>query len=338
MARIEDILKCFQSSNYNLYGREKESESIVSFLKSKNQLLHITGNPGTGKTHTVLWTLNNLIESIKTLNTDKETIIKRNSNNNSIENASIDFFKDDSSNSKSKNVDEIEYLYLNYFTEGSKLYNKVKEFIDKFNGEKEINQKKSIKIKQKSINICENQNKIVVIDEFDKYYDEKKKECLKTIYFIKNNGFKLITISNNLRMGNIKFLPYTSTEMITILKNKMANEIECSAVDNVALAYLIKKYGSSGDLRSVIKKLLECILRLNNSKDANSNDIFVRLPDVIDSQNKDFVKSIHHEIIHKIKENEYCEKKAFKKYLKECDVLHLIALERADFNIVYDLL
>ncbi|EJW05047.1 hypothetical protein EDEG_00828 [Edhazardia aedis USNM 41457] len=45
--------------NTGLYLRNREAEKISEFLESKDSILHVCGNPGTGKTHTVKFILRN---------------------------------------------------------------------------------------------------------------------------------------------------------------------------------------------------------------------------------------------------------------------------------------
>lgn len=58
--------------------REKESKKIIDFLNSKEKIMRISGNPGTGKTHTVLETLKFHKKKYKLINVYKEDLKKIN--------------------------------------------------------------------------------------------------------------------------------------------------------------------------------------------------------------------------------------------------------------------
>lgn len=308
MAHFEKILKCFQSSSDCLYGRTEESEAIKKFIEGDDHILHITGNPGTGKTHTVLWTLKCLAAS---QNNAKPETNKTHKN----------------TRSSAKTDDCFRYVYLNYLAEKS-INCRLREHLSEYK-KRRSNSKALEKYKN-----CNHSDFVLVVDEFDKYYEENKKECLKNIHLFLNNGFKIITISNNLKMGTIRFSPYSATNIVEILQEKMEKEIGEQVVDHIALDYLVKKYGN-GDLRAVMKKVAEIFLKARAAGEGNCR---IRLADVIGTQEKQIEKGVHHEIILAIKENEPSEKVAYQKYLKECDTLSLAVIEKQEFEVIFDFL
>lgn len=253
LVRIKDIVNCFTNSS-KVYLRESEIQQIRKFINSKNQILHITGNPGTGKTASVCSILKNT-----------------------------------------------RFEYINYFSERQ--------------------------IKQK---LEKTKSKIVVIDEFDKYFEEKKQECLKILIKLKNNK-KIITISNNLRMGNIRFKPYSYSELKQIIELKIEAEIGNKIMDSECINFLAKKYEKTGDLRSVFKAILNAISNMNEVLDRK-----LTIKDFIETVETN-EKGIHRKIISKIKQNELKRTLAYKAYLKECDETGIPCIIKSDFNILFDM-
>ncbi|KAL6121316.1 orc1 [Nucleospora cyclopteri] len=95
------------------------------------------------------------------------------------------------------------FLYTNYFTD--------------------INISKLIRNSKK---------KIIVIDEFDRFFEEKRRECISLMLSIRRKKQKLITISNNLilncknyneksNINLLQFLPYKRDDFIEIIKSKI---------------------------------------------------------------------------------------------------------------------
>lgn len=262
MAALEKIIQCFKASSDGcLYGRDSEVAAIKKFMRSELPVLHITGNPGTGKTCAVRWALRST-----------------------------------------------RFLYVNYFLEASM----------------------SSALKQAH-------HKVVVIDEFDKYLEEKKAECLKNILFLKSKGKKVITISNSLRLGSIVFKPYTSSEIVKILKEKMDKELGMQVIDDLALVFLSKRFEKTGDLRLVLKAILDAYLKRENLHTV-CGDHILRLEDFVERKEAGAEKGIHHELISKAREAELGRRQAYKDYMKECNAMSLMPLSRMDFEMIFDLL
>lgn len=272
---VNKAIKCFTECN-RIYGRKDECKQIKEFLKSNEQILHITGSPGTGKTTIVKW------------------ILPKDS-----------------------------FLYLNYFNEPK-------------------------------ITLNNKAPKIIVFDEFDKFQEERKSECLKFLNQIRKLKKKLITISNDLKMGNIRFKPYSINETEQILKEKISLEIGIEIMDQKCMAFLAKKYGEKGDLRALFKVIVAILSRKNNTieleidnlTENQNNKTNMKSPDstyLLDI--KDFITTvkvtesgIHHQIIEKIKNNTVGQKESFKKYLEECEELSLTPLPKTDFNTILEML
>ncbi|ELA42165.1 uncharacterized protein VICG_00808 [Vittaforma corneae ATCC 50505] len=210
---------------------------------------------------------------------------------------------------------------------------------------------------------------IIVIDEFDRYLEEKRQECLRLLVSLKNKNKKIITISNNLKMGNMRFKPYTADELKGIIKMKMENELGRHIMDEECIAFLAKKHEKAGDLRGLFKTILNAISKKeiesteeSSSKENAKNSMYIkdgRKPGK-ESDNstqnkdvatncyilsvKDFIeserqgeKSIHHQIISKVKENESSKARAYKKYLAECDQLSIPSVTKSDFSMIFDM-
>lgn len=175
--------------------------------------------------------------------------------------------------------------------------------------------------------------RIVVIDEFDKYFAEKKSECMKNTIRMSKRGTKLITISNNLRMGHLKFGPYGSKEILCILNEKIAREIGAEIAEKPALAYIAKKFDRCGDMRVLFKFILEAILR----KKEDSGGCKLLLGDCTASGTSDSGKNIHHQMISKIAADGVRVSEAYGAYLKECETMGIPVFGRHDFDMVFEM-
>lgn len=218
--------------------RENEKSKISSFLNSSEKILHIAGQPGTGKTLTVKYMLKNK-----------------------------------------------KYTYINYI----------------------LNDKLD----------C-NEN-IIVLDEFDKFYNSKRSECMN--YLKKNSRKKIITISNDLLFNKncLFFKPYTKKEITEIIRKKIKSDrIEDLLIDIVSA----KEYY---DLRRVINVFHNLLVQKKDK---------ITLTDLnYDKNNK---LSIHQQIVNEIK-REFAEKRlAYKNYLDKCKMLRIEGLNRIDFLSIYE--
>lgn len=243
-----------ENNSDQIIGREDEISKIVGFLKSKNLIFHITGNPGTGKTSVI-----------------KHVLGKQ------------------------------PFCYLNYLQEEN-LNTKIKEFL-------------------------RSKIKILVLDEFDKFYLENKKECLKAMINLKRKLVKTITISNDLRMGNLKFMPYSVPEMLSIIKTKTKNNYETD-IDEIILRYLILNYGKQGDVRAVLTKLNGLMSRTDGKK--------LQIKDLREQKQETENRGIHHEIIGNIKKEGVKGIEGYKEYYKVCEEMMILPLERHIYTMIYD--
>lgn len=175
-------------------------------------------------------------------------------------------------------------------------------------------------------NIKEN---LVVIDEFDRYFSEKKGECMKYLSGLKQTGKKVITISNNLKMGDLKFVPYNAFEIKQILLEKINNEIGQAIIADNALTYLSKKFEKSGDLRLVFKFVFEILNKMEN------DSFMIKVTDLFNKSEIKTEKNVHHEIIMKIIDEG--EKEVYSSYLKECSLFNIPILTKQDFEMVYEM-
>lgn len=302
---VEQAVKCFTGCK-KIYLRDEEVRRVNAFLLSEDSIFHVTGNPGTGKTATV-----------------RSILRDRN------------------------------FAYVNYFSEP---------------------EMRSVLEKSKA--------GIIVIDEFDKYLEEKKQECLRLMVSLKNKNKKVITISNNLRMGNVRFRPYTAGELKRIMRMKMEDELGGCIMDEQCMEFLAKKHEKTGDLRGLFKAILnaiskkeventaeiqsekcienkgkesaskensknrECAKYMGKTRRKRANSVQSRggLAKCCILGIKDFIeneklgeKSIHHQIICKVKEIKSSKANAYKEYLAECDQLSIPHVTKSDFNMIFDM-
>lgn len=177
---------------------------------------------------------------------------------------------------------------------------------------------------------------IVIIDEFDKYLEEKKQACLQAIIHLKNCSKKVITISNNLRMGNIRFQPYSYEELVQILTVKMKKEIGRCIMDQKCVSFLAKKHERDGDLRRMFKSILDALSKKSFSKTEESGYL-LDVSDFIRNEKQE-KHGIHHEIISKIKEEQLNKLLAFKSYINECNEMSILSISKADFDMIFEML
>lgn len=175
---------------------------------------------------------------------------------------------------------------------------------------------------------------VVVVDEFDRYFAEKKAEAMRHVIGLGNRGIKLITISNNLRMGSLEFRPYDSEGILAIINAKMTAELGAEIIDRPALLYLVKRFGQSGDLRIVFKSILELLLR----KAANTGGLGLQLADCLSaSLDKPGTRNIQHQMIMECASGGRGLAEAYGEYLKECSRMDLPVFTRQDFAMVFEL-
>ncbi|KAM0681340.1 Origin recognition complex [Glugoides intestinalis] len=184
----------------------------------------------------------------------------------------------------------------------------------------------------------DSKEQLFVIDEFDKYLEEKKKECLRSVLLLRKQGRKLITISNDLRIGNIRFQPYTLEELETILKKKMETELGKRIMDDKCISFVAKKYEKAGDLRGLfccIQGTLSMKDELKRENKQNS-EYLLEIEDFVENRRKN-IQSVHHKIITKIKAETMSKKTGFKMYLNECDALSISSMSRMEFEMAFDI-
>lgn len=177
---------------------------------------------------------------------------------------------------------------------------------------------------------------IVVIDEFDKYVEEKKKECLRSVLLLRKQGKKLITISNDLRIGNIRFQPYSLEELEIILKKKMENELGKRIMNEKCISFVAKKYEKTGDLRGLFCCIQNLLSRKDESKGENNQntEYLLEIADFVENGRKS-IESVHHKIIAKIRSETGSKKTAFKMYLKECSDLSISSMSKMEFEMAF---
>lgn len=252
---LKKVYQVFSPQATKIYLRSSEINTIKDFLQGPDNILHICGSPGTGKT----------------------VIIKH-----ILKNRKHDF-----------------YNYLH--------------------NEKIIYQTKQ---------------KILVIDEFDKYYSQKPIECKKLFLYVTQRNKKLITISNSLNIfENVLFFNvYSTEEIVDIIKSKLEDIPEIT-IDESVIRFITIKLGK-GDLRkifdtcrTVIAKCLE-----DGRKD-------VQMCDVLEDKENCEDLGINHKLIIDIVVSGLKGdiKALYEKYVSDCRECHVPALNRTDFFLLYDM-
>jgi Cdc6-like AAA superfamily ATPase len=268
--------------NSKIFCREEEKKEILDFIHStdKNKkTLFVSGQPGTGKTSLITEILtNDLVD-------DQNYFLKFSINCLSI-NSTDDFYE---ALFKYMN-DAIIYNYLKK-TLGE---NKQKEIIQLL-GDNHPNQKIFLEILKILGNTCF----IFLLDEIDFLY--KKKDdylffSLLLIPYFKNNGVKMIIISNNADFDNeifpklknrkiiiqkLIFKPYTHKQLTTIMTLKLESIGLLKYFSNDAIKFLSAKMNKSGDIRPVISIIKEIILN-NKSKIQSNTEFKITLNDMFD--------------------------------------------------------
>lgn len=172
---------------------------------------------------------------------------------------------------------------------------------------------------------------IVVIDEFDKFFAEKKTACMRAMIDLGHRGIKLVTISNNLRMGNLVFAPYTTQNIYDIIQAKIKEEIGEQCIEDAAILYIAKKYNHCGDLRTVFKALLDLIF-----KKADDGTDALQLRDCITTALRNpGEKNLHHQIVCKMAKNAVEQSVAYNEFAKECAALNIPTFDRQEFFMIY---
>ncbi|KAI4291613.1 hypothetical protein PAPHI01_0887 [Pancytospora philotis] len=172
----------------------------------------------------------------------------------------------------------------------------------------------------------------VVIDEFDKYFKEKKTQCMRDIIELGRRKAKLITISNNLKMGKLKFGPYSTQDIIQILQRKMDEEIGEPCIERPALVYIAKKYSQHGDLRIVFKVLLDLFF-----KKASGGGDTLALQDCLAGAGEQGAQGMHHQIVSRIAAGGEARADAYQAFIKECQAMRLPVFDRQDFFMIYEM-
>lgn len=258
MACLKNACRAFSlSKSAEICLREREIATIHSFLRSNQPVLHICGNPGTGKTHVA-------------------TRILRSA------------------------------FYINYYGSSGVLD----------------------KVRRTS-------KSVVIIDEFDKYYTEKRSESLQVMCLLKESGKKLVTLSNNLRISTdaLFFEPYTSSDMEKILVQRLGDS---SVMAPTVVKIISRRLGASGDLRLLFKFMQDVLER----KIANDDASEISPEDLVLEREKPRSRSnIHHDIINRLMSSDRRRARVelYSEYLRECADMEIQSHDRMDFNIIYDI-
>lgn len=179
--------------------------------------------------------------------------------------------------------------------------------------------------------ILKNKYDLVIIDEFDKYYQSKASECKFIIHHITSQGGKLITLGNNLEFGtnSLFFKPYTSLEIQEIVRMKIEKEVGKPILSNIDLKILCRKHAGGGDMRNIFKFIL-------HNFDAETGMVIVNRHIVSTPVEEEEEISIHHRIIMKLGEDVGSKVKAFRLYFKECEDYGVPPLSRMMFYELFD--
>ncbi|OQS53698.1 orc1 [Ecytonucleospora hepatopenaei] len=245
---------------------------------------------------------------------------------------------------------KIFYRYFNYFQETITLNEVLKICEEEKESENKENIKNCKKVKNRKVN---NKITLVIIDEFDKFYEENKNKCISILVALRKRNIKLIAIGNNLAFysntGNTKssscrnlkkeafatnkniavisFQPYTKNEIFEILQEICGNKIE-----NCLLQFISAKLEKTGDLRSAFKLMSLLLLE----KQITYESINLCFSNHIKNTENSFSSSMHHKIILEHKEKENTKNQVYKKYLEDCKNYKIAHYDRKEFEIIYD--
>lgn len=170
------------------------------------------------------------------------------------------------------------------------------------------------------------EQKIIVIDEFDNYFNSKNKECMKYLNLIEKLGIKVITISNDTKFSNVKFRQYSREEMVSIIKKKLKSAIDEVVITDNALEFICKKFEKLGDLRLVQKYFLSILSK-------NKCQLPIKLEDLIVRENETEEKNIQHLLIKSMLKEETV---SYQDYLARCEEKHIPKLSKADFKMILE--
>jgi len=168
---------------------------------------------------------------------------------------------------------------------------------------------------------------VVVIDEFDKYLEERRRECLKILLGLRGKGIKVVTISNDLKIGNLRFKPYTAKELGELIRMKM-DELGGRVMSEETVEFLAKRHERGGDVRALFKAIATAA--------AKKNEAFLEIRDFIEVERR-MKRGIHHEMAERIKNEELNRTKAYGRYLLECEELAIPPVTKTEFNIMFDM-
>lgn len=226
---IHSPMTKYKETQRSIYLRKSEQQAIADFLQSDSHVLHIFGNPGTGKTTVTLFTL-----------------------------------------------DAYKYTYFNYL-ENTSFYTSRK------------------------------MEKIVIIDEFDRFYEYKKKEAVR---FISRPNRKIITLANKcIFADSLYFKTYTTDELIFILTKLNKN------LSSDAIMLIAKRFNGQGDLRRALEYCNGVIDNKSLTADGNINHKMI----------KDVIKMC------------LSKKDVYEKYVEHCKENMTPYLGRCDFYVIYEM-
>lgn len=197
-----------------------------------------------------------------------------------------------------KALEDTKYVYVNYFLEPE---------IEKILGKTKTG--------------------VAVIDEFDKYLEERRSWCLKMLLRLREKEMKVITISNGLKMGNLRFKPYTAKDLSDILDLKM-KEIGCEIMSKETVNFLAKRHERNGDIREMFKMICSVI--------GKKNEPFLEIRDFLQTERR-IDGGIQYEMVGRIKNNELNRKRAYGMYLIECEGMAIPPITKTEFNMIFDM-
>jgi hypothetical protein len=187
--------------------------------------------------------------------------------------------------------------------------------------------------------IMKSRKPVVVIDEFDRFYRERNNDCLQCIRRLEERGIKLITLSNDLRLGSdaLFFKPYSAEEMSLILEKKIEEEVHGGFMSSTAIALAAKRFEGVGDLRLLFKhmqEILEIKMASGSEGGIMPSDIVGRMEGRERGEG-----NVHHEMITRLmaRHGNRSRMKVYSEYLRECSELKIMSYDRVDFGTVFDM-
>jgi len=295
LAQLDNLDLTEKLTNSTIYCREKEKEIILNFITSQDttcKTLFVCGQPGTGKTSTIL----EIFESLE--KTSKDSSHSTSNSNN------ITYFKMYLNCMSVHSIDDFYFEFFSFFNKIQNLhrlkriltkneYHKTSEFL-KLNP----NKKNLFTFLENLESHQEKLKPLILLDEVDYFYQKNNEILFYDILNIPNlasSSLKILMISNNsdfdkeilpkiknrkIKIEKCVFEPYTHIEINRIISKKLEEMGMSQNFEENAIRFLSGKLANkSGDLRPALELIKKIILDFKD--DFQNNKKKIELIDVI---------------------------------------------------------